>query len=251
MKKQELGTVISNIQTAKNLHFIKIEVPEIAPMLRPGNFISILPPVQSGTFIRRPFSVADVSGSIIMLVIKNIGKATAAITRLAAGDTAEIMGPLGHGYPEFGTDKKIWLIGGGTGIASLLFLRSRRPGCQDRLLWGGRTKDEIPAVSNIPCECFISTDDGTAGEKGTSIDVAKKWLETGKPDIIVSCGPKGLLKAVKQLSAETGIPAWISTEEFMACGMGACAGCAVPLEKGGYAKACADGPVFRAEEVIL
>lgn len=251
MKKQELGTVISNIQAAKNLHFIKIRIPEIAPLLRPGNFISILPPAQSGAFLRRPFSVADVSGDTITLVIKAIGKATAAITGLAAGDRAEIMGPLGHGYPEFDRNKKIWLIGGGTGIASLLFLESGRKGCQDRLLWGGRTKDEIPEACNIPCRCFISTDDGTAGEKGTSIDVAKKWLKTERPDIIVSCGPRGLLKAVKQLSAETGIPAWISTEEFMACGMGACAGCAVPLEKGGYAKACADGPVFKAEEVIL
>ena len=83
------------------------------------------------------------------------------------------------------------------------------------------------------------------------VEVARRWLKTDKPDYIAACGPKGLLKGVQQLASEYSIPAWISCEEFMACGMGACAGCAVPLAAGGYARVCADGPIFKAEEVLL
>lgn len=251
MRKIEKGTVVSNIRAAENLHFIKIRLPEISEQLIPGNFVSFLPPAESGAFLRRPFSVAGNRDHSLDFVIKNIGKGTAAITALREGDAVEIMGPLGNSYPVFDKEKRIWFLGGGTGIASLFFLNSVHNNADDVVFWGGKSGKELPEDEMLPENCIISTDDGSRGEKGNVIETACRHLVSGRPDIIVACGPRGLLKGAQMLSEKYGIPTWLSTEEFMACGMGACAGCAVPLTKGGYAKACEDGPVFRAEEVVL
>ena len=251
MRIQEKGVVVSNTEAARNLHFIEVLLPQIAQLIKPGNFVSFLSPAQSGAFLRRPFSTAGSNGKSLKFIIKNIGRATGAITSLKKNDQIDVLGPLGTGYPEFESDKKILYLGGGTGIASLLFLSDRHNNSDDMIIWGGKTKCELPDKNTIPQKCILATDDGSCGMKGNVVEVAKSYIASGRPDIIVACGPRGLLKGVQTLCAECGIPAWISTEEFMACGMGACAGCAVRLAKGGYAKACSDGPVFRADEVIL
>lgn len=251
MKKIEKGIVISNVKAAEDLHFIEIQLPEISKIIKPGNFVSFLPLSKSSAFLRRPFSAAGAYNKIVKFIIKKTGKATGSFIALNKGDFIEVMGPLGNRYPEFEKNKKIWMLGGGTGIASLLYLDLSRKNPHDRLLWGGKTKSEIPDKYSLPANCMIATDDGSYGEEGTAGAVAERWLRDEKPDIIAACGPKGLLKEVKILSKKYNIPAWISTEEFMACGVGACSGCAVPLEKGGFKKACSDGPIFRADEVIL
>ena len=251
MKILEKGIVASNFEEAKNLHFMEIRAPKISAQIKPGNFISLLPPASSGVFLRRPFSVAGVNGDVLKLVIRNIGKATHAITSLRQDDAIEMLGPLGNCYPTFESDKKIWLLGGGTGIASLLFVHDVHNNPNDRILWGGKTSCELPELPKAPCGCTLATDDGSCGECGNVVEVARRWLASDKPDYIAACGPKGLLKGVQLLAAEYKIPTWISCEEFMACGMGACAGCAVPLAAGGYARVCADGPVFVAGEVLL
>ena len=251
MKILEKGVVISNIEETKNLHFLEIRVPKIAAQLKPGNFVSLLPPVFSGAFLRRPFSVAGIGDKSIKLVIRDIGKGTHAITSLGKDDAIEVLGPLGNSYPVFEPDKKLWLLGGGTGIASLLFLHGVHKNPDDRILWGGKCAKELPGPTQILDGCTLATDDGSYGECGNVVEVTRRWLSDDRPDYIAACGPKGLLKGVQQLASEYKIPAWISCEEFMACGMGACAGCAVPLAAGGYARVCADGPVFKAEEVVL
>ena len=251
MKILEKGIVISNLELAKNLHFMEIRVPEISAQIKPGNFVSLLPPVSSGAFLRRPFSVAGVQDGILKFVIRDIGKATHAITSMMDGDPVEVLGPLGNSYPTFEPDKKLWLLGGGTGIASLLFMYDAHNNPKDRILWGGKNDCELPKLTQLPDGCALATDDGSCGECGNVVEVTRRWLAFDKPDYIAACGPRGLLKGVQRLAAEYKIPTWISCEEFMACGMGACAGCAVPLAAGGYARVCADGPVFKAEEVLL
>lgn len=251
MKIQEKGIVVSNIEKAKNLYFMEIRVPDISACIKPGNFVSLLPPASSGAFLRRPFSVAGTGRESIKLVIRDIGKGTHAITSLMEGYTVEVLGPLGNSYPDFEPDKKVWFLGGGTGIASLFFLKEFRNNQNDRILWGGKCAKELPAPSGLPSNCTLATDDGSCGECGNVAVVTRRWLASDRPDYIVACGPRGLLKGVKQIASEYNIPAWISCEEFMACGMGACAGCAIPLAAGGYARVCADGPVFKAEEVVL
>ena len=251
MKIQEKGVVISNQEVACNLHFMEIQVPKISAQIKPGNFVSLLPPASSGTFLRRPFSVAGVHDRALQLVIRDIGKATHAITSLRENETIEVLGPLGNSYPTFEPDKKIWLLGGGTGIASLFFIGSVHGNPGDKILWGGKCSCELPETAVLPSHTVLATDDGSKGECGNVVEVARRWLASDKPDYIAACGPKGLLKGVQQLASEYNIPAWISCEEFMACGVGACAGCAIPLAAGAYARVCADGPVFKAEEVVL
>jgi len=251
MKIQEKGIVISNLEKARGLHFMEICLPEISKQIQPGNFLSLLSPASSSAFLRRPFSVAGVGNKSIKLVIRDIGKGTHAITSLGKDDAIEVLGPLGNCYPVFAPDKKIWLLGGGTGIASLLFIHAVHKNPDDRILWGGKCAKELPETSQLPSGCTLATDDGSCGECGNVVEVTRRWLSSDKPDYIVACGPKGLLKGVQQLASEYNIPVWISCEEFMACGMGACAGCAIPLAAGGYARVCADGPVFKAEEVVL
>ena len=251
MKIQEKGVVVSNIEAARNLHFLEICVPKITAQILPGNFISLLPLSSSGVFLRRPFSVAGVHDGALQLVIRDIGKGTHAITSLKKDDTIEVLGPLGNSYPVFEPDKKLWLLGGGTGIASLLFLHGVHKNTDDKILWGGKCSCELPEPAVLPSGCTLATDDGSCGECGNVVEVARRWLKTDKPDYIAACGPKGLLNGVRQLASEYNIPAWISCEEFMACGMGACAGCAVPLAAGDYARVCADGPIFKAGEVLL
>ena len=287
MKSIETGRliIVENIAAANNLFYLKIKIGKNAGNFAPGNFVSILPPASSGRFLRRPFSVAGISDDSIELIIKSIGPVTKSLVSLTEGSEIEIMGPLGNKYQIPGNIKKLWMIGGGTGIASLLFLNSLRS-CEslsksssessfeksseslskssfenDKVLWAGKTKEQLPSIdifsnsrkefgkesSNIfRKNIFFATDDGSTGEKGTAPEVLEQWLKNDKeqPDGIVSCGPHGMMKEIKKIADNRGIPAWFSLEEFMACGTGACAGCAVASSAGGYLKVCSDGPVF-------
>jgi len=267
MIKIETGklAVIKNI--ANSLTYLKIKIGKNKENFAPGNFITILPPASSARFLRRPFSVAGISDGSIELIIKSIGPVTESLASLTEGTEIEIMGPLGNSYKIPENIKKLWMIGGGTGIASILFLNSQRS-CNseyiDKVLWAGKTKDSLPSeevLSSQP-EIFrknigIATDDGSAGEKGRAPEILLQWLEKKPtPDGIVACGPREMMKEIKKIADKNNIPAWFSMEEFMACGSGACAGCAVPSPYGSmcsssYLKVCSEGPVFKSSEVIL
>ncbi len=252
MKTRETGQILSNKRIAENLFELKIKLPEIAAMAQPGNFITILPPAESGRYLRRPFSISGKGDNFITLVIRGIGKTTDSLALLREKTCLDVIGPLGNSYPKISGN--IWMIGGGTGIASVLFLSSMRKTAglkNDRILWAGQTKDALPDIYKHPVAIDYSTDDGSKGEKGNAAMVLEKWLKRDKPDAVAACGPHGMMKAVKEIAAEHGIETWLSLEEFMACGVGACAGCAVKLESGGYEKVCDDGPVFRSDRIVL
>ena len=252
MKIRETGKIISNRKIAENLFELKINLPQIAEAAEPGNFVTILPPSESGRYLRRPFSLAGKGKDFITLVIRGIGKVTDSLSELPEGKELDVIGPLGNRYEKI--EGNLWMIGGGTGIASVLFLSSIRASegyKKDRLMWAGQTASALPEEYPHPLAVEFATDDGTKGEKGNAAVVLKRWLESEKPDAIAACGPHGMMKAVKQIGSEYNIKTLLSLEEFMACGAGACAGCAVRLAEGGYEKACEDGPVFDAERVIL
>ncbi|MCL2791710.1 MAG: dihydroorotate dehydrogenase electron transfer subunit [Spirochaetaceae bacterium] len=261
MKKIETGKLIVLKNIATDLTYLKIKIGESAANFTPGNFVTILPPAASGKYLRRPFSLAGVSDGSIELIIKSIGAVTKSLASLAEGAEIEIMGPLGNSYQIPENIKKLWLIGGGTGIASILFLNSLRSNSMDKVLWAGKTKEALPSMDLLRDKQFshifkqnivIATDDGSAGEKGRAAEVLEQWLEKeSNPDGIVSCGPHGMMQAVKKIADDKNIPAWFSLEEFMACGTGACAGCVVKGSANSYLKACCDGPVFKSSEVIL
>ncbi len=263
MKKIETGRLITVKQIAAGLAYLKIKIGKNAQNFMPGNFVTILPPASSGKYLRRPFSVAGILEDSIELIIKNIGPVTESLVSLREGSEVQIMGPLGNSYQLPSNIKKLWLVGGGTGIASLLFLKSFRSSSKasaDKILWAGKSKEFLPSSDLLIDRQFshifgkniaIATDDGSEGEKGTASEVVSGWLDKETPDAIASCGPHGMMKEIKKIADSIGIPAWFSLEEFMACGTGACAGCAVPAQAGSYLKVCSDGPVFKSSEVIL
>jgi len=261
MKRVEKGRITAAELIAENLVYLKINMPCIAGDALPGNFVSLLPPASSGKYLRRPFSIAGTGDESIELVIKNIGPVTSSLAQLEAGSTLDALGPLGNSYSLKAGN--IWMIGGGTGIASILFLNSSLADSRVRVMWAGKSRAALPSpeIFNAPrfrhifrSNITLATDDGSAGEEGTAPQVLERWIKAAAgslPDAIVSCGPHGMMKAVKDIADREGIPAWFSLEEFMACGAGACAGCAVPAAGGGYLKACDDGPVFSGSRIIL
>jgi len=236
---------------AENLVWLTIAAPDIATKARPGQFVTILPPRGSRGLLRRPFSIAGADGDLVHLLIKPIGDVTRELCRLPAGTALDILGPLGNSYPD--SPGELWMLAGGSGAASLLYLAKERqkqnlPG---RLLWGGKTKSHLPSPQTVGYDFIPATDDGSLGESGMVGIVLKRWLGEKRPDAIFACGPIAMLRDIQTTVLEASIPAWLSVEQYMACGVGACYGCVVTLTNGDYVRSCEDGPIFNATEITL
>lgn len=199
----------------------------------------------------RPFSVykADPVTGEITLLIEIKGRGTGLLAGARPGTALELLGPLGKGFPV--PPPGSLLVAGGVGIAPLALLAASISGSQT-MLYCARTVDmlfcprsdlERPGLNIIE-----ATDDGSRGIKGSAADILPRWVKEAKA--VFACGPRPMLAAVKTICLEAGVGAWLSLEERMACGIGACLGC-VTLTTRGYRRVCRDGPVFAAEEVIF
>ena len=189
------------------------------------------------------------------IVYRIAGAGTKEFSAYKAGDAVEIMGPLGNGFSE--TGKKPMVIGGGIGIPPMLGLAKslKESGSDVTAVLGYRSElflqDEFASSSSV----YNATENGNSGTKGTVIDAIKE--NNLDADIIFACGPKPMLRAIKELAAQKKIPCYISLEERMACGIGACLACVCQTKNvDGHsnvhnARVCKDGPVFKAEEVEL
>ncbi len=208
--------------------------------------------------LARPFGISAVmSRSSIEIVYRVVGKGTMRLTTSKAGQTLSLLGPLGKGFPL--PDKKTMpvLIAGGSGFPPLYFL-AQRAGSRAHLFLGARNKACLPPASIVRSfkECadkvHIATDDGSAGVQGTSTDILNTFLtkiEQKSHIILYACGPHAMLAAASRIAAEHAIPCYVSMEERMACGLGACMGCSIPMKAGGYKRACKEGPVFDSREI--
>lgn len=244
--------VMENKPIAKNIYQLTFYSPEIAQKATPGQFVHIKTHDTTDPLLRRPFSISgvDKEGNC-HIIYKVVGKGTGLLAQKTFGDNIDVLGPLGTGFCTF--PKSIAIIGGGVGIAPLLFLAqttAKNPGTKKAFL-GFTTKTEVFALEKLKSlgfEVFAFTDDGSFGQKGYPTDGLQDYIKS--VDILYACGPKPLLKEVKTIAKHTQIPAYLSLEERMACGIGACLGCAVKT-KDGYKKACHDGPVFKAEDIEI
>ncbi len=267
------------------LEYAEGEAPKT---VKPGQFVGVYPK-DAARLLPRPISICgwDPEKRQLRLVYRVVGNGTREFSGWKAGDPAEVLGILGNGYdvPEM-TGKRVLLLGGGIGappmlgLAKALYAANLQQGLDAAAaremvtaVMGYRTNDlfladEFQAVSRL----VVSTDDGTAGFHGNSVAAArdrigisepeesKRTAETTKQqafDVICSCGPLPMLRGVKALAKEMGIPAYISLEERMACGIGACLGCVARTTKtDGHsrvhnARICTEGPVFAAEDVEI
>ena len=235
------GIVLGNRYAGNNTAWISIYAPQIARTALPGQFVMV---EAVGKFLRRPISIASVSGGRIFLLIRIVGDGTRIIASVRRNEKLKILGPLGNGFPE--NVQNPILVGGGIGIAPLIFAsqKMKENGKSFVAIYGERTADDIIWGDFLPENVQICTDDGSAGFRGTTVDLLKKQ----NPAPIFACGPQPMLKAISEIAYKWNVPAYISLEERMACGFGVCQGCVVKT-KNGYRRVCTDGPVFAATEI--
>jgi len=249
--------IFKNEQVAGHAYKMTLAAPVIAKFAQPGQFVMVKCADGIQPLLRRPLGVHNVKGSEVEILYEIIGEGTKLLSQKKSGQALDIIGPLGIGFkfPK-GSDPcgKNILIAGGMGVAPLLFLAKKINKSQVLVLIGAKTKQEIlckKEFKKLGCNVKVVTDDGSAGHKGFVTDLLQDrgHLFKGVPAMLYACGPKPMLKAVSEFSKRRKIPAQISFEEHMACGIGACLGCIVNT-KSGQKRVCKEGPVFDAREII-
>lgn len=246
MNKNRTGEIKHIKEINKNVYSIEIFASSLENIL-PGEYISIL---CDGLTLRRPFSVADFENNTITVLMKKRGKGTEYISNLKVGDKIEFSAPLGNTFKI--ENKKTLLIGAGIGIAPLFYLNKKLKeiGAETFFAAGVLTENDI--INKIALD-FVSTDDGTNGNKGSICDYLEKIIYDFKPEKIVSCAPHPVLKYIAQTAQKNGIESEVCMEKVMACGIGVCRGCVIQVKKDDKiqnATVCKDGPVFNGAEVV-
>ncbi len=231
---------------------LTVHAPSIAEAVEPGQFVNV---AIEGRLLRRPFSVyaADAARGTIAIAFDDIGPGTHWLATRAPGDVLDVVGPLGSG---FGTaDGPALLIGGGYGSAALAFLalELRAAGHSPHAIIGARTADRLFLDAGLRDACAsiaITTDDGSRGVRGLVTDVMPDVVTQHGVRTVFACGPNPMLSAVGRAAAAAGVPSRLAVEEFMACGLGVCWTCVLPVRTNGAVKhlrACTEGPVFLGE----
>lgn len=260
MKQKTISKVISQKEIAPQIFDMWIDTP-LAKEAHPGQFICVYPKDRS-TLLPRPISICEVKedGSALRIVYRIAGSGTREFSTYQAGDDVAVMGPLGNGFPVAeGAGKKVFLMGGGIGIPPMLELSKQlKKNGNDQIMsvMGYRNNDTfLKADLEQYSTVYVASEDGSVGTKGNVMDaIRENALEC---DVIFACGPMPMLRAIKKFAEEKNIPAYISLEERMACGVGACLGCVAKTKNVDAhshvhnARICTDGPVFLAEEVEI
>mgnify|MGYP002619783332 CR=1 FL=1 len=246
-------TITRNVQLGSGHIILDLHCPSPIPIMEPGQFAEVLIPNNNEVFLRRPFSIhdVDVHNNSISLFIKIVGKGTQSLSHLKEGDKLNLVYPLGNGF-GFPEHNKVLLVGGGCGVAPLLFLAHRLfdSGYTPDILIGARTADEIHETEKYQAygNLHLITEDGSVGEKGlvTHHSIFKQLDFPYKT--VFACGPEGMLKAVNNATKGYETEVYVSLENTMACGIGACLCCVVQTTTG-HRCVCTDGPVFNTKEL--
>ena len=257
-KKKEIALVVSQEQLADNIFSMWIQT-EAAASAKPGQFISMY--TNDGTkLLPRPISICEIdkANGRLRVVYRVTGEKTGTkeFSQMKAGDTISVVGPLGNGFPlEKAEGKKAFLMGGGIGVPPILEL-AKQLNCEKQIVVGYRDehtflKEQFEANGTL----YISTEDGSVGTKGNVMHAIAENNLTA--DIIYACGPTPMLRAIKNYAEENGIECYISLEERMACGIGACLACTCKSKEKDHhtnvnnKRICKDGPVFLSTEVEI
>jgi len=235
------------------IFILKVNAPQIAAEAKPGQFCNIK--VSDSTFplLRRPFSICDVEGEVISFQFNIVGEGTKILSNLKKGDILDMLGPLGVGFDYSGDFDNALIIAGGIGAAPFPFLIKNISDAKNITSFvGGRSKKDIIKykLENI----ITSTDDGSEGFCGNVVQLLDSEINNYESSTtkIFACGPNPMLRALSKYSIEKGFDCEISTESVMACGFGICQGCNVEgTNSDRFLLVCKDGPVFKAEDVIL
>ncbi len=251
MKYQTDFKVIEVEPCGRGYALLKLEGPDdVLSECRPGQFVEIAVAGSRNTFLRRPISINNVIGNRLWLLVKNAGEGTQHLCTSTPGDVFNLLLPLGNGF-DYSDNKggRELLIGGGVGVAPLLWLGKvlSEEGRELVFLLGARTAEDLLLLEEFEKygKVELSTEDGSMGHKGL---VTKHPCLESSYDRIYCCGPLPMMKAVAEISRQRGVECQVSLENKMACGLGACL-CCVEDTKEGHKCVCSDGPVFNIDDL--
>lgn len=257
-KWQERAQVLFQECISDGIYSLWIKTENIAKAAKPGQFVSLYCK-DTSHLLPRPISICEIGeNGELRMVYRVAGWGTKEFSQLSAGDTVDVVGPLGNGFPlEKAAGKKAVLMGGGIGVPPILQLaKSLKDTAEVTAVLGYRNADTfLRAQFEEAAELKIASEDGSVGTKGNVLDCMKEQ-QIGA-DIIMACGPMPMLRAIKAYAAERGIECWLSLEEKMACGIGACLSCVCKTteedahSKVNNARICTEGPVFEASKIDI
>jgi dihydroorotate dehydrogenase electron transfer subunit len=265
---QQNATVMWNQRINDNHLRIGLTLEEGYGAAVPGQFVMLQVGSGKDPLLRRPFSIFRLIGPRsrpegIEILYRVVGRGTELMARLLQNQVVNVLGPLGRGFSVNADHRHIFLVAGGIGVAPIRFLadflleRGLPPSTFHVFIGAQNLQDLLcpDEFANLGMTVTLTTDDGTAGDQCLVTDPLESTLHTRRPDIIYACGPVGMLVCLAGIAQKHRIPCQISIEAMMACGMGACLGCAVASSKAGsenrYLHVCVDGPVFESDSVQL
>jgi dihydroorotate dehydrogenase electron transfer subunit len=264
--------IVSNERDTDSYFRLVLRAPQIAPLIQPGQFahVRILP--LKDALLRRPFSIFQVTDDTFSILYKTVGKGTDALATMRAGEEVSVIAPLGHGFTVPKHDGEFpMLVAGGYGMAAMYLLAQRSP--QKGIVFvGGRRRVDILCEKEFAAlgwDMRVTTEDGSHGEKGLVTQPLLAELRTPHFALrtfkLFACGPTPMLKAVGKIAEDFNVPAELSMDEHMCCGVGVCLTCVIPVKAGDgprraeaherdggweYQRICTDGPVFDSRRIV-
>ena len=254
---QENSRIKCSEQITEDIFRLTLHAPLIVSQAKPGQFVMVKTSSNLDPLLRRPFSIHDISADgDLSLLYKTIGKGTSLLSTFTQGMNVDLIGPLGNGF-TFSDNQNICLIGGGMGIAPLLFLARHlkalsKESCTHQVLLGARDHRELEPIAaqflSLGYKTELATDDGSCGHHGYVSQLLPDILPTVQG--VCVCGPTPFMAEVARQCRAANLPCQASMETHMACGLGACLGCTIHGSDGAYKHVCKHGPVFDANEVL-
>jgi len=256
--KQMRAKILANDKMAEGRFKIILKAPSISKKAMPGQFVMVRCSEDLDPFLRRPLSFHKIGKAHFELLYQVIGKGTEILSQRKKGESLDIIGPLGNGFNTGKRSRPIGraiLVAGGIGIAPLVALAKRLKADRVSLtaFLGTRTKGQLLCIDDLKglgARLHIATEDGSRGYKGLITNLLKRRLTVHDSQaIIYACGPHQMLKAIAMVAKKKRLTCQVSLEERMACGTGACLGCAVKTMTG-IRMACKDGPIFKSGDIV-
>ena len=249
--KDYRAEILSDEQIAQGVYELVLRLPEEVKV-RAGQFASV---GVRGHLLRRPFAICKAEGERISLCFQVRGEGTRNLASMGAGESLQVLMPLGNGFFVERDEKRVALVGGGVGIFPMIAaLREYAPTKEVFAYIGFRNKAAVCGLEEFERAARLKavTDDGSYGEKKNAVQAFEEDLRAGiRPDVVLSCGPLPMLRALKEVLEREKLPGFASLEERMGCGIGACLVCVCDLTNGRHARVCKDGPVFPIGDVVL
>jgi dihydroorotate dehydrogenase electron transfer subunit len=252
--KQFWAKIVYNKQIGEDFFEASLTWDAAAAVPAPGQLLTLRVSPDSVPLLRRPFAFAGFDGQAhtAQIIYQKRGRGTEILSAKQSGEKIDVIGPLGNPFPVDDGQEKSIAAAGGTGLGPVLFLAAhlKRRGIETEFVFGCKSESFIPKTALFESAAArICTDDGSAGFAGNVVQYMESGIKPDEKSIVYGCGPVAMLRGLCGLARSRGARAWVSLESVMACGVGACMGCAAPTSRG-YLRVCREGPVFDGKDII-